>query len=284
MENEIDVNAIVAEATAPQDPITPASDAVREPLADTTEKEPAPNGDGRSLTYKGEDISMDDDKYKNYAQKGWDYEHKMRDFLVEKNLFEKEREQSKEKFSNLAEIDAYAKANPAWLRTVQDQWALIQSGKGPQMAPETEMQVMRSQMSAMQETLDAQKTDSENRRTAALEADTETSISKYKSEHSTMDWGAKDENGLTLEDRIGHAMLKTKTPEFKVMADSFLFKEHMDRQKLQGKESVAKDIQKANKAGLGKVTKTSQLGVKKATDTKKSYHELGLEALEELGL
>jgi hypothetical protein len=294
--DETNVDTIISESLAPEPPATaPGEGDISDALVGTEKKESAnaETGDGstegktgRTIKYKGKDVSLDDDRFIGYAQKGFDYNQKMHDFRVEKKLFEQERARNKEKFEQLAEIDAYAKANPQWLKTVQDQWALIQSGQQPAMTPETELQVLRSQLTQLQETMSEQKQSLEDRRVAELQATQEGSIQKYKDAHPEMDWASKDAEGNSLEDRIGHAMLEKGVRDFSIMADSFLLKEHLNRKLMEGKESAAKSIQKANQMGLGKVTKQPGMGkLRTEYDIKgKTYDQIAADALKEYGI
>jgi len=288
-EPELDVDALIAEIGSPDAaPEAPGEGTISDAQAETAEGAAADKADsteaGRTLSYKGKELSLDDDKYKAYAQKGYDYEKKMHDFRVERKLFEREKSESKDKYSELKEINDYAEANPQFQKLIQDQWALIQSGQGQQMEPQTEVQVLKHQMAQLMETMSSQKENMEARRVAEMEATQEGTIAKYREEHSSMDWESKDDEGQTLEDRIGHAMLDNGVKDFRIMADSLLLKEHMSRTALAGKESAAKGIQKANKLGLGKVTAESQAKVKQAEDiSKKSYDQLMQEAIAEMG-
>ena len=285
----IDVDALYDAAMAPESPKeSGAEGTIDTPAANedgNTEPTTAPGSDKFSITHKGKELSLDDEKYKGYAQKGYDYETKMHQFRVDQKLFEQKQEQSKEQYDQIKQIDDYAKANPQFNQLIQDQWAQIQAGNVPEMNPQTEVQVLKTQMSQLMDSMNSQKEGLENRRVAELEASQEGAISKYKDDNKSMDWETKDAEGNTLEDRIGHAMLEKGVRDFDIMANSFLLKQHLASKTLEGKESAAKAIQKNNKLGLGKVTERSTLGVKKGEDFRnKSYDDLTKEAFAELGI
>lgn len=288
-EEAFDVDALIAEIGSPEAaPEAPSEGTISDAQAETPEDKAAdaetPADSAFSLTYKGKELGLTEDRYKAYAQKGKDYETKMHDFRVERKLFEAERDKHKESHANIIEINDYTEANPAFQKLIQDQWALIQSGQTPPMEPQTEVQVLKHQMAQLMETMGSQKEGIEARRVAELEATQEGAISKYREEHSSMDWETKDDDGQTLEDRIGQSMLDNGVKDFRIMADSLLLKEHMSRKVIEGKESAAKGIQKATKLGLGKVTAESQQSIKKAEDiSKKSYDQLMAEAIAEMG-
>jgi hypothetical protein len=245
--------------------------------------EPAAEG-GRTITYKGKELSMDDDKYRSLAQQGHDYNTKMHQARVDRKLFEQEREQFKTTMGELQEINDYAKANPAFEQLIQREWAKVQT-EGYQPDPQSDVQMLQNQVRTLMDQVNSQSQANENRRIAEMEAGQETTIANYKENHSELDWATKDAEGNSLEDRITHAMLDNGVKDFNIMADSFLLKEIQSRNTMESKEAAAKNIQKATKLGLGKVTPKSTMGVKASESiSNKSYDELLSEGLAELGI
>lgn len=239
---------------------------------------------GRALIHKGKELSMDDDKFKMYAQKGYDYEDKMHQARVDRKLFDQERETFNTEMGDLRQINDYAKQNPAFEQLIQREWAKVQQ-EGYQPDPQTEVQMLQTQVRSLMEQVNGQSQANENRRVAELEAGQETSIANFKEEHSQMDWATKDAEGNTLEDRITHAMLDNGVKDFGIMASSFLMKEIQSRNAIASKEAAAKEIQKANKLGLGKVTSDPSAAVQSSKDVgNKSYDQLVRESLLELGI
>jgi hypothetical protein len=289
-EEEVNVDAIINEAMSPG--ATPEiateggfSDASAETETPAQDESMSTGSDGRTIKYKGEEVSIDDDRFVDYAQKGYDYQKKMHDYRVEKKLWEAEKAKFQEQFDELKQINEYAKANPQFEQLIQQQWAAIQSGNAPQMDPQTEVQVLSHQLQQLRQDMNSKKEQEVLRQNAELEARQEGAISEFKSKYSDLDWATKDDNGFSLEDRIGQAMIDKKVNDFEIMATYVLKDELMKRQALSAKESAAKGIQKANKLGLGKVTKESTLGVKPTEDIgKKSYDDLIRESFAEMGL
>jgi hypothetical protein len=285
------VDALVQEAYAPEAPMEangeggledaqPQLDAVEEPSSSGGE-----SGFKQVLKHKGKEVVIDDEqKYSMLAHKGYDYEQKMHQFKVDRKLYEKERSEREAQYKELEQINNYAKENPAFEQLIQREWAKIQAGGQIEVAPEDRVQVLESRLNQVLDKLENQGKDLETRRVAEMEAKQEMAIESYKEKHSDFDWDKKDESGATLEDRIMQQMIDKEVKDFQIMADFVLKNEQIARKTLEAKESVAKDIQKANKLGLGKVTKKSQLGVKKSEDIgNKSYDDLVGESLRELG-
>ena len=290
MEEEVNVDALVNEAMAPDtSPEVKTEGAIPEPAAaETTAAEEgggADGAEGRTINYKGKEVSLDDDRFISYAQKGFDYESKMHQQRVDRKLFEQERESFQNEFGQLKEINDYAKANPQFEALIQREWAKMQAGEGEPLDPLSEVQVLQHQLRTLQEQVASQSQANENRRIAELEAGQETAIANYKDKHSYLDWDAKDAEGTTLEDRISHAMLDNGVKNFSIMADHFLKDQLMKRNELESKAAAAKGIQNATKLGLGKVTPEPTLSVKPAESIRsKSYDQLTAEALKELGI
>ena len=286
MTEETNVEALIENATSPE--TVPEAVTEGQPIDAQAEAEVSeePSGQAsRLIKHKGEEIGLDDERYVQYAQKGYDYEKKMHDFRVQQKLFQKEQEQFKSKFEELQQINEYAKANPKFEQLIQQQWALIQQGQSPAMEPQDEVQLLRAQMNQMQEKLNSQNEQAEVRRVAEMEARQEGAIDQFKAAHPYLDWATKDEHGQTLEDRIGEKMIESKVKDFDVMAKAMLMDKIIAHKAMESKETAAKDIQKANKLGLGKVTKKSQLASKPAEDVgKKSYDDLIREGLAEYGI
>ena len=292
MDDEVNVDALVNEAMAPDtSPEVPTEGGIPEPADTGAPPQAEAGGEGgeaagdRVLTYKGKEISMDDDRFKAYAQKGYDYESKMHQQRVDRRMFDQEREQFQSEYGQLKEINDYAKANPAFEALIQREWQKLQAGEGEPLDPLSEVQMLQHQLRTLQDQVNSQTQANENRRIAELEATQETTIADYKDKHSYLDWEAKDAEGNSLEDRISHAMLDNGVKNFSIMADHFLKDQLMKRNALESKEAAAKGIQKANKLGLGKVTPKSTLGVKSTEGIrKKSYDQLLAEGMAELGI
>ena len=267
---EVNVDQLVSEAMAPDtSPEVPIEGAIPEPAAAAetaaTEEGGGAEGEGgRTINYKGKEISLDDDRFVSYAQKGFDYESKMHQQRVDRKLFEQERESFQNEFGQLKEINDYAKANPQFEALIQREWAKMQAGQGEPLDPLSEVQVLQHQLRTLQDQVSSQQQANENRRIAELEAGQETSIATYKDKHNYLDWDAKDEEGATLEDRITHAMIDNGVKNFQIMADHFLKDQLMQRNSIESKEAAAKGIQKATKLGLGKVTPNPTMAVRPA--------------------
>lgn len=287
------VDAILSQALEPRAPMEAASEnaEAKEQPQEAPTVEETPKDPGRMLKYKGKEISIDDEKYQMLAQKGYSYEQAMHQLKVDRKLWEREREKQRQQFdseySELKQINDFAKSNPAFEQLIQREWAKIQQGQGPTVENQAANlpPAVQNQLSQILERLNAQDEEQQNRAMAEKEAKLETAIEQYKEKYKDYDWSNKDDFGQTLEDRITDFALDNGIKDFTIAANAFLMDEHLKRTELQAKEKVAREIQEQNKLGLGKITDKSQLQVKKPDDIKnKSYNALVQEALAELGL
>ena len=244
-----------------------------------------------TLKYKGEDIGMQDDKFKMYAQKGYDYEQKMHQLRVDRKMWNQEKERENSQYDELKQINEYTKSNPEFERLIKREWARIQGGGSPseqlqqQAGTQNLSPQIQAQMNSMIERLDRQDQDLRSRQTAEKEASIEGAIDSYKEKYEHFDWNTKDDFGQTLEDRITQHALDEGIRNFKTAANDLLHEEHMKRAQLSSKEQAGKELQKQHKMGLGKVTKESQLQAKPLEDVgKKSYTDIVAETLKEYGL
>lgn len=285
---EPNVDQILADAYEPSAPLSAPNEndnGADSSKQDQSEPHVEQVGDKLVLNYKGKEIELDSEKAKAYAQKGYDYETKMRDFKVQKKLYEQEIEKQKSQYGELAEINEFAKQNPAFEQLIQREWAKIQSGQELQVAPEDKVTILESRLNQVLEKLNSQEQQLTARQQAEMEAAQETSIEKYKETYKDFDWDTKDENGATLEDRIMQNMIDKGVKDFEIMADHVLKNELLARQQMEAKKKIGKQLQHNAKHGLGKVTSTSQQKTTKAQNIgSKSYDDLVAEGLAELGI
>jgi len=292
MSEEIDVDQLIADSTAPESSLDASSEGSPADINEPT-IEAAPQAEEESpftLKYKGEDIGMHDDKFKMYAQKGYDYEQKMHQLRVDRKLWDKQKSEENSQYDELKQINEYTKSNPEFESLIKREWARIQGGGSPSeqlQAGQTHQLPpgQQAQLNSILQRLDRQDTDLRSRQMAEKEATIEGAIEGYKEKYEDFDWNTKDDFGQTLEDRITQHALDNEIKDFKTAANDLLFDEHLKRAQLTSKEQAGKVIQKQHKMGLGKVTKESQLQAKPIQDVRnKSYTDITSEILAEYGI
>jgi len=293
---EVNVDQILADAAAPESsPEANVEGSLSEKNESTLENESAVESTEEApftLKYKGKDIGLQDEKFKMYAQKGYDYEQKMHQLRVDRKLWDQQKQKENSQYDELKQINEYTKSNPEFERLIKREWARIQGGGSPteqlQAQPGQTQHLppaQQAQLNSILERLDRQDAGLRERQRAEKEASIEGAIEGYKEKYSDFDWASKDELGQTLEDRITQHALDNEIKSFQTAANDMLFEEHVKRAQLNSKEKAAKELQKQHKMGLGKVTKESQL---QATNVKnvrsKSYNDIVAETLAEYGI
>lgn len=294
------VDTLLESALAPSTPMSAPQEGVESSVSSPDQVATDSAGNQWVITHEGKEIPLDEHKYKMYAQKGYNYEGKMHQLRVDRNIYSKEREEFEtQKASHetqteeLRRIDEYARQNPQWLEHVKQSWlqAQQQSGQYGQNSYQTQnpytQQISRLETAVNQllSERQAQQKDTEMRAVAEKDAKLESSIAEYKDSFPDFDWEKADETGLKLDQRVMQHAIDNGIKSFKAAARDFLWDEHMSRAQINTKEKVGKEIQKQQKLGLGTPTAKSQMQVKRTESVRgKSYDDIASEALRELGL
>ncbi len=293
-QNTDQVDSLIQEAFAPEAPRSAPTEGDLSVTKDSGEEAQSSTENPWVIKHDGKDITLDDNKYKMYAQMGYNYNQKMHQMRVDKNLFTKEREdflkqkeQYEAEYGELKTINEFAKQNPAWLETVKQ--AYQQAIATPQLDPSNpysrEISRLNDVIMKMQSRWDEKDKMELMRETAEKDAKIDTSIDEYKQNYPDLDWEGTDETGLNLEKRIMQHAIDNEIKSFRAAARDFLWDEHMKRAQLNTKEKMGKEIQKQNKLGLGSITSKPQSQIKRSENIKgKSYSDIAHEALQELGL
>lgn len=286
------VDSLMSEAFAPERPMSAPEEGTLANSEATAASAPVSAETPWVIKHGGKDIALDDHKYRMYAQKGYDYQDKMHQLRVDRNLYAKDREDFdnqrqtfQAEYDELKQINDYAKANPQWLDTVRSSWQQVQQGGQHYSQQTPEMLQLRSKVEQLASVLADQEKMANMRAIAEKDATLESSIANYRDAHSDFDWEKEDDSGLKLEQRIMQHAIDGGIKSFQAAARDYLWDEHMTRAQLQTKEKVGKELQKQTKFGFGTPTSTSQMQVTRAENLrKKSYHDMAQEALRELGL
>ena len=244
-----------------------------------------------------------------FAQKGWDYEEKMREFhqnratllAQERQNWEKQFDATKhpkfqeleKQLSRYREVDDYIKRDPQWWNTVQEayQQRLQEQGTATptahpvidqlQKQVETLSQFVNSQQE--RERLEQEKARFVEEATKDAELDNQ--VAEYREKYSHFDWNSRDESGLDLENRILQHAITNKIGSFRAAANDYLHDEHLKRHEVSVKEQTGKEIKKQTKLGLGPVTDKPSREIKRISNVRsKSYDDITQDALDELGV
>lgn len=245
-----------------------------------------------TIRWGKEDRALTYDQLKNYAQQGYDYSTKMRDYNVQRNLWEQERKGHAEKLNSLKsleeklklyqEVEEYQKKDPNWWPHVVQSYQSRGKEQG-QAAPDPVVQKLMQTVEGLSEKVQTQEQKELALKQAQEDAALDEEIQGYKQQFTDFDWTALDEQGLDLERRILKHANDNKIQSFRVAARDYLFDEHMKRGEIKAKENLGKNLQKINKMGLGPLKDTPKKQVKEVKNIRgKSWDELADEGIQEL--
>jgi hypothetical protein len=295
----VDIDQILTELNTetPAQPETKETAAVSEkPIEEQT---PAEQAKTYELIRKGTKRTFTAEEMIPFAQKGWDYEEKMREFNVnrmqtiaqEKAKWEAEFNPKfkdlETKLSRYSDVDKYIQRDPQWWEFVQGEYQkrlTEQGGNAHNSGHNPVIESLKSELNQVKEYVTSKQ--EQERIQAEAEKDTklDTSVADYKGQNSHFDWSTTDNNGLDLEKRILKHAIDNNIGSFKAAANDYLFDEHMKRSQIKAKEETGKEIKKQTKLGLGPVTdKPVTKTVERTKNVRsKSYSDLVDEALSEL--
>lgn len=240
------------------------------------------------------------DKVLNFAQQGLDYNEKMRDFKVQRGLFDTEKTKWETQIKNAQEIEKrlkeyqaieeYNKKDPKWWEHVITSYQQRQKEQG-QTAPLTNNPVIEKlaqDLESIKGDLTAQKEREKLIQKANEDMELEQSITDFKEKNNQFDWTTLDKDGLDLEKRVLKFAIENgmnSPKQFAIAARAYLHDEYLKRAELKSKEEVGKAIQKTTKLGLGPVKSEPTQKISRVKDIRsKSWEDIGAEALKELGV
>lgn len=252
-----DVDALL-ESVSSQSYEVPMSESV--PEAPSPETAPQPKE--WELDWNGQKIKADEDKFRKWAQQGYDYNQKMSSFNQKQQdserAFQQKQQEWETKYSPYREIDQYVKENPSWWDHVEKSYQQAQNPPQAQIPDELKSyldpivkdysQVKDFIQDYQRQVIEQQARQQEEQ---AKQHDTQLDGEiKSISQKYNLDFAQQDESGQSLEARVLNHALQNGIPTFK---SAFLDYYHENLEKLaesRGKESAMNDIKKRKQLGL----------------------------------
>ena len=256
------------------------------------------------IKWNGETKQLPKDKVVSYAQQGYDYSQKMQKFNLERReleqkraAWESEQRDLQSKYDNLSKIDEYARQNPQWLQTIQQQFEQQQQqqggsgsllgGGGEGIESNPLLSQFQEKLSSIEQQLQERAKIEEQQRIAQEDAALDNEIMSYKDKYGNFSWDRSDDiTGLNLEQQILQHAQDNGIQNFRAAANDYLHDKLIAMAEERAKQSLVSGIQKDNKLGLGSPTRTSSLlGMPSSGGgniSSKSYEALVQEALDGL--
>ena len=256
--------------------------------------------DGRIITANGKEVKIAKDKIDQYLSKGYAFESKMSDLNVDKQKFTDERDswnteksEMDTRYSELKQLDDYARDNPEWLEKIKTSFNQkdelekeVISNHDPDDPLIKKIDSMQEKLSKYENHIENEIKEREDRKQAESNAKFDSQVLDYKQKFSNLDWNTKDDSGKTLEDKVIDFADKRKLSSFEDAFKLLHFDDFQKRSEIKGKEEAGKSIQQAKKLGLGAIT--DQPSTKLPSNVKdirnKSYNESIKEGLAEMGI
>lgn len=273
-----DADAALAqiEQTGEYSPSSPESTPTEQPAA-------APAVQEFEYDWNGKKIKEPLEMVLKRAGMGYDYAQKMAAMKAKESEFAKTQERMKA-LQRWEEYDNFAKENPAWAQHVEQAWERrqqvleSQGAENPSNPLYGELQQVKQQLAQVSEFIGGVRRSEEDK---ALT----TEIQSIRQKYGDLDFDLADESGKTLEYRILEHAQKNGIRSFKTAFHDFYHDNLIKMREDKAKEQVVKDQQARRKAGIIGVTTESKKGLQPANSVRgKSYDQLAIEALQELGL
>lgn len=250
------------------DPSKPQAAPV-DPAAQAAQAQPTPAAPWEKDKIKvgGQEFEASRAQILQWAAQGRNYPQ-----LVEK--LNAEKAQLDSKYKVYAEIDAYAKANPDWLETVQAayQQKISNAPATSQVPPELKAEI---------DQLKEFKSNFENEQSQkALDAD----VQDIRKAYPDLSWDVLDESGSSLEMRVYDHAVKNGIQSFKTAFRDLMHDHIVKYQSDKAREQAVKELQAQRKQGLVGVSTSSQYQATQAPQTFKNYDDAAAAALAAHGI
>lgn len=277
---DLDVDALLAQADAPQEPIPMGQPAPVEPVSQEPQY--------FEYTANGKQVKEPLDMVLKRASMGYDYAQKMEQFKAEKAEIERLAAQAKESESRWSQFDQYAREHPEWADHVHKLWEQRDQYSHANLDPEDPVvQQLGSLRGELQQVLEWKNQLSEQQRQLEVTAQDnqlkQDILGLREAYRDRIDFDSTDVNGYSLEARVLDHAVKHSFPTFQAAFRDYYHDELMKIAAETGKERVGQAVQQKTRDGLLRVSSTPP---KKPTPTGyrkgQSYNEIADEILQEL--
>lgn len=284
MEDNEDIEQILAEVGAEESPAGEASPATTEAVAPTW------NGQEWEFESRGKKVAPESrETALQWMAKGHDYTRVLGEWNQKERTYQQQL-QGLQSLSKFQPIDEYVQKNPDWWKFVEEQWNnrsthQIDPALQPALAPILQelngLKEFVSQSQQEKAAREAQEAIQEQERQDALLSE---EIEATRKAYPTIDLNAVDESGQTLQNRIILHAHEHGISSFRAAHRDYLHDKLLDMARSQALEGAAKGTELKAKKGLLGTTSAPTKQVGKATNVRgKSYDALVQEALSELG-
>ncbi len=292
-EDDIDVDALLAEIEAPEKPTEMASEtaAVETPAATA-----APAWDGKSWEFEwnGKKVAPESqERARTWMSQGYNYSQRMGE--LNKTFAQKDADiaqrvkaadELKAQFSPYADVDAYAKANPEWWKHTLAEFQKTKAGTAADPALVEALKPIQEKLQQYDQHFQGVEQQREQEAQKAYDTKLDGEIESIRKEYPNIDLTAADPStGEPLERRIILHAQEIGTTSFRAAFRDYLHDKLLETAKANGRTAVANDAQANAKKGILGKTPAPVKGIQQANNVRgKSYNDLAAEALAEYGI
>lgn len=221
------------------------------PMSTPTPAQPEPTTQAKEweLDIRGQKIKADEANLLKWAQQGYDYSQNLNAFKTEKDSWIKEKTDWESRINPYREIDEFAKQNPDWWNTIQENF---QKRNEPQIPEELKsyLEPIVKDYSEVKNFINDVQREKEEARIKNEDLELDKEIKSLRSHYSDLDFDVKDQNGQSLEQRILDHGTKHGFRSFSSAFKDYYHDELIKRAESRGREAVSADMKKRQKLGL----------------------------------
>ncbi len=286
---EIDVDALLDEVKAPAPEREMGGGAATPDPAATGAKEESPWWGSVEFDWNGKKVKPDsEEKARTWMSQGYNYSQRVGELNKQKASWDAERQQlieARDKLSKYAELDDYAAKNPEWKDHLYKTWEQRQTlGVDPNIAQV--LNPINERLAKFEQFVGTFEEQQKQQEIKQADDALEQEIGSIRKSHPNIDFGARDETGKTLENRILMHANQIGTSSFRAAMRDYLHDHLVTNAQANGREAIAKDTQMKAKKGILGQTPTPMKELK-SVNTKAPWNDAqfkGENILKEMGL
>lgn len=200
-------------------------------------------------------IKENDPRFSQWLSQGHDYSQNINTFKQERDGWEKSKQDWEKQWGTYREIDQFAKQNPDWWSSIEQSYQ--QRLSTPNNVPPEVKQYLDQRFEPIAQDIPLMKQFLQEMQTQKMEQQVKQeddklvgAIKSIQDKYPNLDFAAKDQTGLSLEQRVLDHAIKNGHQTFRA---AFLDYYHDDLERLaetRGRESISQEMQKRKKLGL----------------------------------
>lgn len=254
---EHDVDAIIAKAYSGSENPSITTEAPGSESQVTPPVSQAPQFKEYEFSHRGQAIKIKDNdpRFTQFLSQGHDYAQNVQTMKAEREKWEQSKSEWEKTWSPYKEVDAYAKENPDWWNHVDQSFKQKLSSQEGVPDPvkqyfDQKLEPIAKDIPLMKQFLQEMQTAKLEKQQADEDAKLAESVKSIQARYPDLDFKAKDETGVSLENRVLKHGIDNGFPTFRAAFLDY-FHDSLEKQaEARGKEAIMKEINQRKKLGL----------------------------------